>query len=58
MTRGSQVTVKLDAKFPPGMVFFPESFNEPPVKDLLTVALDPVTRVPAFKTAEVTIEKI
>ena len=52
------VTVKIDAKYPPGMVFFPESFNEPPVKDLLTVALDPISHVPVFKTAEVLIEKI
>ena len=53
-----EVAVKIDAKFPPGMVFFPESFNEPPVKDLLTVELDKASHVPAFKTAEVTIEKI
>jgi len=53
-----EATVKLEAKYPPGMVFFPESFNEPPVKDLLTVVLDPVSKVPAYKTAEVLIEKI
>jgi len=53
-----EVAVKIDAKYPPGMVFFPESFNEPPVKDLLTVELDKASRVPAFKTAEVIIEKI
>jgi formate dehydrogenase alpha subunit len=53
-----EVAVKIDAKYPPGMVFFPESFNEPPVKDLLTVELDKASQVPAFKTAEVTIEKI
>jgi formate dehydrogenase alpha subunit len=52
-----EVTVKLDAKYPPGMVFFPESFNEPPVKDLLTVVLNAATRVPAYKTADVSIEK-
>jgi formate dehydrogenase alpha subunit len=59
--RGSgsvEVAVKIDAKYPPGMVFFPESFNEPPVKDLLTVELDKASHVPAFKTAEVIIEKI
>ncbi|HUK56137.1 MAG TPA: NADH-quinone oxidoreductase subunit NuoG [Nitrospiria bacterium] len=52
------VAVRVDGKYPPGMVFFPESFNEPPVKDLLTVELDKESRVPTFKTAEVIIEKI
>jgi anaerobic selenocysteine-containing dehydrogenase len=53
-----EVAVKIDAKYPPGMVFFPESFNQPPVKDLLTVEPDKASHVPVFKTAEVTIEKI
>jgi formate dehydrogenase alpha subunit len=53
-----EVAVKIDAKFPPGMVFFPESFNQPPVKDLLTVELDKASHVPTFKTAEVILEKI
>ncbi|MBI3609815.1 MAG: NADH-quinone oxidoreductase subunit NuoG [Nitrospirae bacterium] len=55
--RSVDVEVKMDAKYPPGLVFFPESFNEPPVKDLLTVELAPVSGVPVFKTTEVLIEK-
>ncbi|MBI3812286.1 MAG: NADH-quinone oxidoreductase subunit NuoG [Nitrospirae bacterium] len=54
----AEVAVRIDAKYPPGMVFFPESFNQPPVKDLLTVALAPTTRMPAFKSGEVRIEKV
>ncbi|MEK6683694.1 MAG: NADH-quinone oxidoreductase subunit NuoG [Nitrospirota bacterium] len=53
-----EIAVKIDAKYPPGMVFFPESFNEPPVKDLLTIEMSPASQVPVFKTAEVMIERI
>ncbi len=42
----------------PGTCFFPEHFNEPPVKDLADCVVDPVTGVPAFKFARVAIEKI
>ena len=38
--------------------FFPEHFNEPPVKDLMPVDIDPITGVPSFKLASATIEKI
>jgi NADH-quinone oxidoreductase chain G len=55
---GVDVPIRIDAKYPPGMVFFPESFNDPAVKDLMTVDLDKESRVPVFKTAEVVIEKI
>ena len=41
-----------------GTCFFPEHFNEPPVKDLAECVTDPVTGVPAFKLARVRIEKI
>ncbi|HLB94631.1 MAG TPA: molybdopterin dinucleotide binding domain-containing protein, partial [Nitrospiria bacterium] len=51
------VKVKIDGRYPPGLVFFPDSFNEPPVKDLLSVEIDPVTRVPYFKQCMVEIEK-
>jgi formate dehydrogenase alpha subunit len=42
----------------PGSCFFPEHFNEPPVKDLFECVVDPTTGVPAFKFTRVTIEKI
>ena len=32
-----------------GNLFFPEHFNEPPVKDLMTVQVDPTTGVPSFQ---------
>ena len=42
----------------PGACFFPEHFNEPPVKDLMPVEIDATTGVPSFKLAQVTVEKI
>jgi formate dehydrogenase alpha subunit len=41
----------------PGACFFPEHFNEPPVKDLMAVEIDPVTKVPTFKLTQVFVEK-
>jgi len=52
-----QVGVQQDQGMAPGTCFFPEHFNEPPVKDLIPVHVDPVTGVPSFKRARVTIEK-
>jgi formate dehydrogenase alpha subunit len=51
------VKIKTDGRYAPGLVFFPDSFNDPPVKDLLTVEVGPVTKVPVFKTALVEIIK-
>jgi len=42
----------------PDTCFFPEHFNEPPIKDLAECIVDPVTGVPAFKFARVAIEKL
>jgi formate dehydrogenase (NADP+) alpha subunit len=42
----------------PGFCFFPEHFNEPPVKDLMPIDIDPTTGVPSFKLASATIEKV
>jgi formate dehydrogenase alpha subunit len=57
--RGSlQIGVQLDQSVAPLTCFFPEHFNEPPVKDLMTVHVDPVTGVPSFKRTGVTIEKV
>lgn len=56
--RGSiQLAVQPDQSIAPQTCFFPEHFNEPPVKDLMTVHVDPTTGVPAFKQTRVTIEK-
>lgn len=56
--RGSlQLGVEPDQSVAPGTCFFPEHFNEPPVKDLITVSVDPVTGVPAFKQGWVSIER-
>ena len=41
----------------PGTCFFPEHFNEPPLKDLAECVTDPTTGVPTFKFARVAIEK-
>jgi formate dehydrogenase alpha subunit len=48
----------MDLAVLPGCCFFPEHFNEPPVKDLMSVEVDPVTGVPSFKLTQVTIEKV
>lgn len=56
--RGSlQLGVQPDQSVAPGTCFFPEHFNEPPVKDLMTVSVDTVTGVPAFKQCWVSIER-
>jgi predicted molibdopterin-dependent oxidoreductase YjgC len=55
--RGSlQLGVQPDLSVVPETCFFPEHFNEPPVKDLMTVSVDAITGVPAFKQTWVTIE--
>ncbi len=57
-TGSLEMLVKADTTLLPGTCFFPEHFNEPPVKDLMPVSVDPVTGVPYFKTVRVTIEKM
>jgi formate dehydrogenase alpha subunit len=42
----------------PGACFFPEHYNEPPIKDLAECVTDPTTGVPTFKFVRVAIEKI
>jgi formate dehydrogenase alpha subunit len=42
----------------PGACFFPEHFNEPPVKDLFSLDVDPDTGVPYFKTTKVSLTKL
>ena len=53
-----ELGVQPDLSALPGSCTFPEHFNDPPVKDLMTVAIDPVTGVPYFKLTKVTLEKI
>ncbi|MBD0315079.1 MAG: molybdopterin-dependent oxidoreductase [Nitrospiraceae bacterium] len=55
--RGSlHMDVRPDASVAPDTCFFPEHFNDPPVKDLMSLSVDAVTGVPAFKQTWVTIE--
>jgi predicted molibdopterin-dependent oxidoreductase YjgC len=55
--RGSlQLGVQPDQSIAPGTCFFPEHFNEPPVKDLMTVSVDATTGVPSFKQIWVSVE--
>lgn len=57
--RGSlQLGVQPDQSVAPGTCFFPEHFNEPPVKDLMTVSVDATTGVPSFKQTWVSIERV
>ncbi len=53
-----ELGVQADGSVLPGTCAFPEHFTDPPVKDLVRVAVDPVTRVPYFKLTRVTIEKV
>ena len=53
-----ELGVQSDPALPSLTCFFPEHFNEPPVKDLMPVETDPVTGVPAFKQTAVSIEKV
>jgi formate dehydrogenase alpha subunit len=57
--RGSvELGVQADLAVMPGSCFFPEHFNEPPVKDLMSVEVDSVTGVPSFKRTWVTLRKV
>lgn len=57
--RGSlQLAVQPDQSVAPGTCFFPEHFNEPPVKDLMTVTVDAMTGVPSFKHIWVNVEQV
>jgi len=53
-----EMGVKADLSVMPGSCFFPEHFNDPPVKDLMPVEVDSVTGVPYFKFARVKIEPV
>jgi predicted molibdopterin-dependent oxidoreductase YjgC len=56
--RGSlQLGVQPDQSVAPGTCFFPEHFNEPPVKDLMTVSVDATSGVPSFKQMWVSVEQ-
>ncbi|RMH32796.1 MAG: 4Fe-4S dicluster domain-containing protein [Nitrospirae bacterium] len=50
--------VEEDLSVMPGSCTFPEHFTEPPLKDLVSVQLDPITGVPYFKLTGVTLEPI
>lgn len=52
-----EMTVKEDVSLMPGSCAVPEHFNDPPVKDLMSLQVDPVTGVPYFKMTYVSIEK-
>jgi NADH-quinone oxidoreductase chain G len=57
-TRGNlTTTVKLAERVPQGSVCFPDHFAQETVK-LFECTIDPVTKVPAFRTASVSIVKV
>jgi formate dehydrogenase alpha subunit len=53
-----ELPVQADLSVMPGSCAFPEHFNDPPVKDLIPLQVDPDTGVPYFKLVRVTLEKI
>jgi formate dehydrogenase alpha subunit len=57
--RGTAVlSARADASMLPDSCFYPEHFNNPPVKDLMDVEVDAATGVPYFKQTAVSIEKV
>ncbi len=52
-----EMGVEEDMSLTPGTCAVPEHFNDPPVKDLMALQVDPVTGVPYFKLTHVSIEK-
>lgn len=53
-----EVAVEIQPALPAGLVFFPEHFNTPPVKDLIAAELDPLTRVIYHKMGPVAIQRL
>ncbi|MDH5575734.1 MAG: hypothetical protein OEY80_09640, partial [Nitrospirota bacterium] len=53
-----EMGVEEDMSLMPGTCAVPEHFNDPPVKDLMSIQVDPVTGVPCFKLTHVSIEKV
>jgi formate dehydrogenase alpha subunit len=51
------LSVRADLSVMPDSCFYPEHFNNPPVKDLMAVEADAATGVPYFKQTAVGIEK-
>jgi predicted molibdopterin-dependent oxidoreductase YjgC len=52
-----EMGVEADMSLIPGTCTVGEHFNDPPVKDLMLLEIDPVTGVPYFKWTHVSIEK-
>ena len=53
-----EMKVAEDTSLMPGTCTVPEHFNDPPIKDLMPLQVDPTTGVPYFKLTHVTVEKI
>jgi len=53
-----EVPVEVSENLSKGVVQFPNHFNRPNVKDLLTGEIDPATHVPYFKEGGVALEKV
>ncbi|HYM36994.1 MAG TPA: molybdopterin-dependent oxidoreductase, partial [Nitrospiraceae bacterium] len=51
------LSAKADLSVLPDSCFYPEHFNNPPVKDLMAVEVDAATGVPYFKQTAVRVEK-
>jgi formate dehydrogenase (NADP+) alpha subunit len=54
----AEVKVKINSKLPDGLLFFPEHFNQPPIKDLMPVSMNSQSQVPSYRTASVKIESV
>ncbi len=52
-----EVEVEVDSMLPEGFLFYPEHFNDPPVKDLFSCEVDAYTHVPYFKSTRVSLTK-
>ncbi|MFY9268481.1 MAG: molybdopterin-dependent oxidoreductase [Candidatus Manganitrophaceae bacterium] len=54
----TEATIEISDSLPKGLLHFPVHFNQPGVKDLLSVDLDPKTHLPSFKRGRVALEKV
>lgn len=52
-----EVEIEVAEALPKGLVHYPIHFNDPPVKDLLTVTLDAKSKAIYFKSTEVTLTR-
>ncbi|HET6370707.1 MAG TPA: molybdopterin dinucleotide binding domain-containing protein, partial [Nitrospiria bacterium] len=54
----ASATAEIDDRVPPGLVFYPEHFNDGGVKELMPYTVDPKSGVISFKLGAVQLEAL